>query len=180
MLTRDRLMPDCFAPGVTVLLLTTGLLLCSTARAQDAAITPDEALTAMKKAAQFFHDKVAVRGGYVYYYSTDLKHREGEGDAAETEIWVQPPGTPTVGMAFLDAWKATGEREFLDAAVDAAGASGVALTNAADQCQSILLLESGLQREQPGAGQRRRHPATGTVSLPQPVTDFVQPERRER
>ncbi|HOT52181.1 MAG TPA: pectate lyase, partial [Candidatus Hydrogenedentes bacterium] len=37
-------------------------------------------------------------------------------------IWVQPPGTPAVGMAFLDVYKWTGERRYLDAAVEAAHA----------------------------------------------------------
>ncbi|MEZ6041804.1 MAG: pectate lyase [Planctomycetaceae bacterium] len=79
-----------------------------------------QALQAMKRATHFFHDQVAVHGGYVYKYSLDLKHREGEGKASPTEIWVQPPGTPAVGMAFIKAFEATGDPQFLQAAVDAA------------------------------------------------------------
>jgi hypothetical protein len=37
-------------------------------------------------------------------------------------VWVQPPGTPTVGLAFLDAFEATGDSTYLDAARDAARA----------------------------------------------------------
>lgn len=80
----------------------------------------NEARQAMVKATRFFHGEVATQGGYLYEYSADLKSRRGEGDATATEIWVQPPGTPTVATAFLSAYEATGERMFLDAARDAA------------------------------------------------------------
>ena len=79
-------------------------------------------LAAMKQATGFYHEQVAVQGGYVYEYSLDLKLRQGEGKAAPTEIWVQPPGTPTVGMAYVAAFEATGDKQFLTAAVDAARA----------------------------------------------------------
>lgn len=78
-----------------------------------------DARTALGKAADFYRTQVAVNGGYVYYYSTDLKTRLGEGPASATQIWVQPPGTPTVGLAFLDTYEVTGEPRFLQAAMDA-------------------------------------------------------------
>lgn len=53
----------------------------------------DEAEEALEKAARFFRTKVAVHGSYVWRYSADLKKRWGEGEASETEGWVQPPGT---------------------------------------------------------------------------------------
>lgn len=80
------------------------------------------AIAAMKSAAQYYHSQLAVHGGYVYYYSADRSQRLGEGAAKPDQIWVQPPGTPTVGMAFLAAYEATGDKYFLDAAVDAARA----------------------------------------------------------
>ena len=70
-----------------------------------AEVTLEEIDAAMKKAARFYREEVAVNGGYVYYYSPDLSKRLGEGVASKTQIWVQNPGTPTVGMAFLEAWK---------------------------------------------------------------------------
>jgi PelA/Pel-15E family pectate lyase len=82
----------------------------------------DEALRALKKAASFYRSKVASHGGYVYYYSLDLKERWGEGKASPDTIFVQPPGTPTVGMAYLKAHAATGDRFYLDAAREAAEA----------------------------------------------------------
>ncbi|UCC98911.1 MAG: hypothetical protein JSW66_03295 [Phycisphaerales bacterium] len=82
----------------------------------------EQAAATMRKAAEFFRTRVASHGGYVYYYSLDLKQRWGEGVATASQIWVQPPGTPTVGMAYLKAYKATGERFYLDAAIKAAEA----------------------------------------------------------
>ncbi len=80
---------------------------------------PQRVEAAMKQATRYFHDQVAVRGGYVYTYSADLRQRKGEGKATPTEIWVQPPGTPSVGMAYLRAHAATGDEQFLAAASDA-------------------------------------------------------------
>lgn len=82
----------------------------------------DEALAAMKRAAEFYRREVAVRGGYVYYSSLDGRKRLGEGVASPTQVWVQPPGTPTVGLAYLAAHEATGEKLFLDTADAAAEA----------------------------------------------------------
>jgi PelA/Pel-15E family pectate lyase len=82
----------------------------------------DDALAAMKQAATFFRERVARHGGYAYYASLDLQERWGEGRVSVDTILVQPPGTPTVGMAFLGAFEATGDRFYLDAARDAAGA----------------------------------------------------------
>jgi len=81
-----------------------------------------KARAAMRKAATFFRDEASSHGGYVYYYSPDLTQRWGEGVASADQIWVQPPGTPTVGMAYLRAYEATGDRFYLDAARDAAHA----------------------------------------------------------
>jgi len=71
----------------------------------------------MKRAATYYAGEVALNGGYVYYYSTDLTKRLGEGPATATEIWVQPPGTPAVGEAYLAAYAATADRLYLDAAL---------------------------------------------------------------
>jgi PelA/Pel-15E family pectate lyase len=79
----------------------------------------NEAAATMRKAAEHFRTKVALRGGYVYYYSPDLKLRYGEGLASPTQIWVQPPGTPTVGLGYLAAYRATKDTYYLDAAREA-------------------------------------------------------------
>lgn len=82
----------------------------------------DEVIAGMRRAAEYFRNEVAVHGGYVYHYSLDLKTRWGEGLATATQIWVQPPGTPTVGMAYLKAFEATGDEFYREAATDAAEA----------------------------------------------------------
>lgn len=73
-------------------------------------------MAAMQRAVQFFRQQVSSHGGYVYRYSADLKKREGEGKVSLDTVWVQPPGTPAVGMAFLDAYERTGQPWLLDAA----------------------------------------------------------------
>lgn len=71
---------------------------------------------ALKKAVGFFDEKVSVQGGYVWEYSGDLTLREGEGTVDETRVWVQPPGTPAVAEAILEAYFATGDEYFLKVA----------------------------------------------------------------
>ncbi len=94
------------------------LLLASAACAQ----TRDEVVTTMKKAATFFRTKCASHGGYVYYVAPDFSWRLGEGKATADQIFVQPPGTPAVGLAYLRAFEATGDIFYLDAAREAAEA----------------------------------------------------------
>jgi len=65
---------------------------------------------------------IATEGGWVWRYSLDLAQRAGESRATPTMIWVQPPGTPTVGMALVRAHAATGDGRHLDAAKAAADA----------------------------------------------------------
>ncbi len=79
-----------------------------------------EASKALRKATDYFRKHVAVEGGYLWRYSDDLARREGEGKATATMAWVQPPGTPSVGLAYLRAWEATGNRNYLEAAKETA------------------------------------------------------------
>lgn len=95
------------------------LLTASLAHSQP---TRDEVTAAMLKAATFFHSKASAHGGYVYYLSPDLTRRLGEGKATQDQVWVQPPGTPAVGLAYLKAYEATGDSFYLDAAREAAEA----------------------------------------------------------
>jgi hypothetical protein len=61
-------------------------------------------------------------GGYVWSYLPDMSRRWGEIEAGDTMIWIQPPGTATMGHLFLDAYHATGDESFYTAAALAAGA----------------------------------------------------------
>ena len=80
--------------------------------------TPDRAgvMDSLRRGVEFFRTKVAVEGTYLWMYSEDLALREGEGVATATQGWNQPPGTPSVGMALLHAFEATGDAFYLDAA----------------------------------------------------------------
>jgi hypothetical protein len=98
------------------LLLALVLPLAVTAGGSAEADTRSDAEQALRRAAEFFSKHVASGGGYVWRYSSDLKYRQGEGVAGPGTIWNQPPGTPAVGAAFLEAYAATGDRFYLDAA----------------------------------------------------------------
>ena len=80
----------------------------------------DDAIAGLKKAATYFRTHAASHGGYVYYVAEDLKRRWGEGEATRDQIFTEPPGTPTVGMAYLNAYAATGDRYYLEAAKETA------------------------------------------------------------
>ena len=82
----------------------------------------EQAAGALRRAVEYYRGKVARHGGYVYYYSPDLTKRLGEGVATAEEIFVQPPGTPAVGLAYVRAYEATGEKLYLDAARETAAA----------------------------------------------------------
>ena len=79
----------------------------------------EKAECALHLAVDFFRNEVSTQGGYLWRYSEDLATREGEGKATDTQVWVQPPGTPAVGLALLRAYEATGDPRYLDVAVEA-------------------------------------------------------------
>ncbi|MBL9181102.1 MAG: hypothetical protein JNN17_03110 [Verrucomicrobiaceae bacterium] len=97
------------------------LLLASSAIAAD---LPDPAAmtAAMKKAVTYATQHLARNGGYASSYDKDGKIGEVEHGESPTIISIQPPGTTTMGLAMLRAWRATGDELFLKAARDAAGA----------------------------------------------------------
>jgi PelA/Pel-15E family pectate lyase len=76
----------------------------------------DAAATTLRRAVDFFSNHLAVEGTYLWRYSDDGSKREGEGIATRTEGWVQPPGTPAVGLAVLAAWDATRDEVYIHAA----------------------------------------------------------------
>lgn len=77
---------------------------------------------ALRKAVAFYRSEVGYEGAYLYRYSADLKRQEGEHDAYRTTGWTQPPGTPAVAAAYLDAYLLTGDPYLLDAARESAQA----------------------------------------------------------
>ncbi|MEZ5959131.1 MAG: pectate lyase [Hyphomonadaceae bacterium] len=79
-----------------------------------------ETLRAMKRAARFMRERVAYRGGYVWSYASDFSRRWGEMEAFPTMIWIQPPGTATVGHLYLDCFHATRDEFYYQAAMEVA------------------------------------------------------------
>lgn len=88
------------------------------------AATPSKAQieATMKRATRFMVDDVSTHGGYVWSYLPDMSRRWGEMEATPDMIWVQPPGTPDMGNLFLDAYHATGDEFYYQAAEKAADA----------------------------------------------------------
>ena len=82
----------------------------------------DEVLRAMRQAASFYKNQVATGGGYHFYYAADLSYGRSESSEGPTQIEFQREGTPRVTLAYLDAYDATGDQLFLDAARAAGGA----------------------------------------------------------
>src|SRR6185295_3487116 len=99
-------------------------LMATSVIAQQGAKPPDRQLLldTMKAATTFMVEKVSTNGGYVWSYLPDLSRRWGELEARDTQIWIQPPGTATMGHLFLDAYRATGDEYYYQAAEKAAGA----------------------------------------------------------
>lgn len=97
---------------IALLLLPAGLA------AQDRA----EIESTMRRATQYMVEQIADRGGYVWTYLPDSTRRWGEMEAEPGMIWVQAPGTATMGHLFLDAFNATGDDYYYEAAARAADA----------------------------------------------------------
>ena len=108
--------------SASLLLLLAGLLACTPASAASATAadetTIEAARRAMAKATGYF-TSVSTGGGWVGIWTLDLAQRWGESlseKANPGEIWVQPPGTPTVGKTLLRAHRVTGDATYLAAA----------------------------------------------------------------
>lgn len=95
--------------------------MATSAFAESDAELATRARQALRRASEFMVS-ISTEGGWVWKYAPDLRQRWGESPATAAQIWIQPPGTPTVGGAFLAAWRATGERFYLDATERAAEA----------------------------------------------------------
>lgn len=85
-------------------------------------ITQENILNAMKTATRFMMDKASYKGGFVWNYLPDFSRQWGEMEAYRTMVWVQPPGTPSVGHLLLDAYHSTGDEYYYEAAKKVADA----------------------------------------------------------
>lgn len=82
----------------------------------------DEIEQTMLNATKFMVEDVSTNGGYVWYYLPDFSRQWGEMEAYKTMIWLQHPGTISMGHVFLDAYHVTGEEYYYQAAIKAAKA----------------------------------------------------------
>ncbi len=78
-------------------------------------LSEKKVLEAMKKATIFMVEDVSTNGGYLWHYLPDMSRRWGEMEAYDTMIWVQPPGTTSMGHLFLDAYHVTGDEYYYEA-----------------------------------------------------------------
>jgi hypothetical protein len=81
-----------------------------------------EAEQTMLRATRYMVENVSTNGGYVWFYLPDFSRRWGEMEAYKTMIWIQSPGTVSMGHLFLDAYKATGNEYYYQAAAKTASA----------------------------------------------------------
>lgn len=76
----------------------------------------------MRRATEFMVEKVSYNGGYLWNYLPDFSRQWGEMEAYKTMIWLQHPGTISMGHLFLDAYRVTGDEYYYLAAEKAANA----------------------------------------------------------
>lgn len=98
------------------------LLLAIFTQPAHASKNEQQVLEVMKTATRFMMETVSYNGGFVWSYLPDLSRSWGELEAKRTMVWIQPPGTPTVGHLLLDAYHATGDEYYYEAAQKVASA----------------------------------------------------------
>ena len=104
----------CQLTRLVIALSISQVCLMGSSDAQEASV--DDARHALQLGTKFMVERIADHGGYAWVSSADGEHSHGEGVAGPNRVWVQPPGTPAVGMAFLLAHQATGDAIHLKAA----------------------------------------------------------------
>jgi hypothetical protein len=85
-------------------------------------ISEEQAMKTMLKATEYMVQNVSTNGGYVWYYTPDLSRQWGEMEAYKSMIWLQHPGTISMGHLFLDAYHTTKNEYYYLAAQKAAAA----------------------------------------------------------
>jgi PelA/Pel-15E family pectate lyase len=106
---------------ISSLTLASMLAVTNVASGQDSKLI-QEARSTMLNATRFMVEKVSTNGGYVWSYLPDFSRCWGEMEAYKTMIWMQNPGTVSMGHLFLDAYCATGDEYYYHAAEKVASA----------------------------------------------------------
>ncbi len=106
-----------------------------------------EAKETLRIAANYIRS-ISYKGGYAGIYRKDLTKQYSErltSKMKENTIWVQPPGTPSVGLVFLRAYKITKDKFYFDSAIAAglALAWGQSTKGGWEYCPKIDQLEKG-------------------------------------
>ena len=108
-------------PRLGFLIATLSLVASAAAQPLTDSTTRARAARETMLRATAFMRSLATDGGYAYKYSpANLTRRTAEKPVSVTQIAIQPPGTPSMGMAFLHAFEATKEPVYLEAARQAA------------------------------------------------------------
>ncbi len=104
-------------------LIATSFLICLGAGAatKKAQKLDEQVLKTMKTATEYMLNTVSYNGGFVWTYLPDFSREWGEMEAKRTMAWVQS-GTPQVGQLLLDAYHATGDEYYYQAAEKVANA----------------------------------------------------------
>jgi hypothetical protein len=97
------------------------VFICCRVSAQESPPSGDTVRSVMREATDFMFNSLANRGGFVWFYTMDLEPY-GELKARPSMIWVEPPGTPSVGLVLLEAYTATKDQYYLDRATQVAEA----------------------------------------------------------
>lgn len=107
---------------MTGVCLITIVMLAAPAWAVDRELV-QQAHEALHNATTFLTEEVAGEwGGYLGNYTADLSQGYGKlgSERGPQWNWIQSPGSPAMGLAYLHAWRATGDEQFLDAAIGTA------------------------------------------------------------
>ena len=108
---------------VVITSILAGIYTQTEVHAQNSAPPTRQAVTnALHHAVRFFRNHASANGGYVFQLSADLSKREGEGKVSSATAWIEPPGTPAVGLAFLQAYRRCKDPILLEAAKETAEA----------------------------------------------------------
>lgn len=73
----------------------------------------EEVVKTMERATDFMYREVSNLGGFAWLYTKNLVPY-GELKARKSMIWVEPPGTPAVGMMLVEAYKTTQDKHYLE------------------------------------------------------------------
>lgn len=103
-------------------IITTFLFIFLSNSVRADSIAREQVLRTMKISSQFMMDRVSYRGGFVWSYLPDFSRQWGELEARRTMIWMQPPGTASMGHLMLDAYHATGDKFYYQSAQKIAAA----------------------------------------------------------